>query len=49
VPGDTGKQVQTITQAADGVKVNTVIDMGNGTTMSLSYTTKLDGVFDRVN
>jgi hypothetical protein len=43
VPGDKSKQVQTVTQVADGVKVNTEIDMGNGTTMSLSYTTKLDG------
>ena len=43
VPGDKGKQVQTITQVADGVKINTDIDMGNGTTMSFSYTTKLDG------
>ena len=42
VPGDKSKQVQTITQVADAVKVNTEIDMGNGTTMSLSYT-KLDG------
>ena len=43
VPGDKGKQVQTITQVADGVKINTDIDLGNGTTRSLSYTTKLDG------
>ena len=43
VPGDKSKQVQTITQVADGVKINTDIDLGNGTTMSLSYTTKLDG------
>jgi hypothetical protein len=43
VPGDKSQQVQTITQVADGVKINTDIDMGNGTTMSLSYTTKLDG------
>lgn len=43
VPGDKSTQVQTITQGADGVKVNTDIDFGNGTTMSLSYTTKLDG------
>ena len=43
VPGDKSTQVQTITQVADGVKVNTDIDLGNGTTMSLSYTTKLDG------
>ena len=43
VPGDRSKQVQTITQVADAVKVTTEIDMGNGTTMSLSYTTKLDG------
>ena len=43
VPGDKSTQVQTITQVADGVKINTDIDLGNGTTMSLSYTTKLDG------
>ena len=43
VPGDKSKQIQTITQVADGVKVNTDIDFGNGTTMSFSYTTKLDG------
>ena len=43
VPDDRGKQVQTITQVADGIKVNTEIDFGNGTGMSLSYTTKLDG------
>ena len=43
VPGDKSKQVQTITQVADGVKIDTNIDMGNGTTMSLSYTTKFDG------
>ena len=43
VPGDKSTQVQTITQVADGVKINTDIDFGNGTTMSLSYTTKLDG------
>ncbi len=42
-PGSKSQQVQTITQAGDGVKVVTEIDMGNGTTMSLSYTTKLDG------
>jgi hypothetical protein len=43
VPGVKSQQVQTITQVADGVKVNTDIDFGNGTTMSMSYTTKLDG------
>jgi hypothetical protein len=43
VPGVKSKQVQTITQVADGIKVTTEIDMGNGTTMSMSYTTKLDG------
>ena len=42
-PGDKSKQIQTITQVADGVKVNTDIDFGNGTSMSFSYTTKLDG------
>jgi hypothetical protein len=43
VPGDRTKQVQTITQAADGMRVTTEIDMGNGTTMSMTFTTKLDG------
>jgi hypothetical protein len=43
VPGDKSKQVQTITQVADGMKVTTDIDLGNGTTMSMTYTTKLDG------
>lgn len=43
VPGDKSTQVQTITQVADGVKIDMDIDPGNGTTMSLSYTTKLDG------
>ena len=43
VPGDRSQQVQTITQVAGGWKVTTEIDMGNGTTMSLTYTTKLDG------
>lgn len=42
-PGAKSKQVQTITQVADGIKVTTEIDMGNGTTMSMAYTTKLDG------
>jgi hypothetical protein len=41
LPGVKSQQVQTITQVADGVKVNTDIDFGNGTTMSMSYTTKL--------
>ena len=43
VAGVKSTQVQTITQVADGVKVDTDIDFGNGTSMSLSYTTKLDG------
>ena len=43
VPGDKTAQAQTITQVADGVKINADIDLGNGTTRSLSYTTKLDG------
>jgi len=42
VPGDRTKQVQTITQVADGMRVTTEIDMGNGTTMSMTFTTKLD-------
>ena len=41
--GDKTKQVQTVTQVADGIKVTTDIDLGNGTTMSFTYTTKLDG------
>ena len=41
--GDKSKQVQTITQVADGMKVTTDIDLGNGTTMSFTFTTKLDG------
>jgi hypothetical protein len=43
VPGVKSQQVQTMTQVADGIKVNTDIDMGTGTSMSLSYTMKLDG------
>ena len=43
VPGDKTTQVQTITKVADGMKVTTEIDMGNGTTMSMTFTTKLDG------
>jgi len=43
VAGVKSTQLQTITQVADGVKVDTDIDFGNGTTMSMSYTTKLDG------
>ena len=43
VAGVKSTQIQTITQVADGMKVVTEIDMGNGTTMSMSYTTKLDG------
>ena len=43
VPGDKSTQVQTITKVADGMKVTTEIDMGNGTTMSMTFTTKLDG------
>ncbi len=42
-PGAKTKQVQTITQVADGIKVTTEIDMGNGTTMSMSYNSKFDG------
>ena len=44
VAGVKSTQVQTITQVNDGIKVDTNIDMGNGTRMSLSYTMKLDGV-----
>ena len=40
VAGVKSTQVQTITQVADGMKVVTEIDMGNGTTMSLSYITR---------
>jgi len=43
VAGDKTTQVQTITKVADGMKVTTEIDMGNGTTMSMTFTTKLDG------
>jgi uncharacterized protein (DUF2147 family) len=41
--GDTTKQTVTIEQVADGVKVTTEIDFGNGTGMSTTYITKLDG------
>ena len=44
VAGDKSRQVQTITQVGDGVKVDVEIDFGNGTKMSMTYTTKLDGV-----
>ena len=44
VPGDRSEQVQTITQVGDRMKVDTVIDMGNGTPMTLTYTIKWDGV-----
>jgi uncharacterized protein (DUF2147 family) len=41
--GDKTKQTITIEQVADGVKVTTDIDFGNGTGMSMTYVTKLDG------
>lgn len=37
------KQVITITEAGGGAKVDTDIDFGNGTKMSMTYTTKFDG------
>ena len=43
VAGDKSHQVQTITQVGDGVKVDVEVDIGNGTKMSMTYTTKLDG------
>lgn len=43
VPGDHSTQLVTIVPAGDGAKVTTDIDMGNGTKMTLVYTTKLDG------
>ena len=42
--GNTTKQTMTVEQVADGVKVTTVIDFGNGTGMSMTYVTKFDGV-----
>jgi uncharacterized protein (DUF2147 family) len=42
-PAGTTKQTITIEPVADGVKVTTDIDFGNGTGMSLMYVTKLDG------
>jgi len=41
--GSTTKQTMTIEQVADGLKVTTVIDFGNGTGMSTTYVTKFDG------
>src|SRR5258706_551219 len=41
--GNTTKQTMTVEQVADGVKVTTVIDFGNGTGMSMTYVTKFDG------
>lgn len=38
----TTSQTMTLEPAADGVKVTTVIDFGNGTKMSMNYLTKLD-------
>ena len=43
-PGDTSKQTMTIEPVADGMKVTTDIDFGNGAGgMSTTYVTKLDG------
>jgi hypothetical protein len=42
--GNTTKQTVTFEQVADGVKVTTDIDFGNGTGMSMTYVTKFDGV-----
>ncbi len=41
--GDRSKQTMTIEPVADGMKVTTDIDFGNGTGMSMTYVTKLDG------
>ena len=41
-PGNTTQTI-TIEPVADGVKVTTDIDFGNGMGMSLTYVTKLDG------
>lgn len=43
IAGDKSQQVQTITPVGDGVKVDVEIDFGNGTKMSMTYTTKPDG------
>ena len=43
IAGDKSHQVQTITPVADGVKVDVEIDLGNGTKISMTYTSKLDG------
>ena len=44
-PGDTSKQTQTqtIETVAGGLKITTDIEFGNGTGMSMTYVTKLDG------
>ena len=43
-PGDASKQTMTIEPAADGMKVTTDIEFGNGAGgMSTTYVTKLDG------
>ena len=42
--GSKSTQTVTVEQVADGVKVTTVIDFGNGTGMSMTYVTKFDGV-----
>jgi len=42
--GGTTTQTMTVEQVADGVKVTTVIDFGNGTGMTMTYVTKFDGV-----
>ena len=41
--GSATKQTITVEQVADGVKVTTVIDYGNGTGMTMTYVTKFDG------
>ena len=42
-PGDKSKQTMTIEAVADGLKVTTEMDFGNGTGMSTTYVTKMDG------
>src|SRR4051812_17947838 len=42
-PGVKSNQTMTIEPVADGLKFTTEIDFGNGTGMSTTYVTKLDG------